>query len=109
MVLPNGLERSFWAELKTDEEARQVPYITSVERIGFDRGWEEGRQEAGKLRLQRILVGNFGTLPDRLTVAVEELSSEAVDSLAILHRRGFAIALLKFSTLQDLETWLAQH
>ena len=49
MVLPKGLDRSFWTELKTYEEMRKVPYITSVERIGFERGLEEGQ----KLLLQR--------------------------------------------------------
>ncbi len=45
MVLPKGLDRSFWTELKTYEEERKVPCITSVERIGLERGLEEGRQE----------------------------------------------------------------
>jgi predicted transposase/invertase (TIGR01784 family) len=30
-----------WPELRTYEEERQMPYITSVEQIGYDRGIEE--------------------------------------------------------------------
>ena len=97
MVLPKGLDRSFWTELKTYEEARKVPYITSVERIGFERGLEEGQ----KLVLQRQLIGKFGILSESLNSAVEELDSKAIESLSI--------ALLNFSSIEDLETWLAQH
>ncbi|KPQ33589.1 MAG: hypothetical protein HLUCCA11_17795 [Phormidesmis priestleyi Ana] len=117
MVLPKGLESSFWTELKAYEETRKVPYITSVERLGFERGLQEGRQEgrqeglqegrqeglqeASRLILQRLLVGKFGTLPEHLCTAVETLSPEAVESLAI--------ALLNFSSIEDLETWLAEQ
>lgn len=102
MVLPKALEHSFWTELKTYEETRKVPYITSVERIGFERGLEEGRQEGrqeeGTSLLQRQLVGKFGVLPEHLSTAVEALSLEAIESLAV--------ALLNFSSIEDLEDWL---
>ena len=97
MVLPKGLDRSFWTELKTYEEARKVPYITSVERIGFERG----QQETGKLLIQRLLVGKFGSLPEHLSTAVEGLSIEAIESLVV--------AQLDFSSIDDLEKWLTQN
>lgn len=105
MVLPKSLDSSFWTELKTYEETRKVPYITSVERIGFERGLkegrQEGRQEAGRLILQRQLAGKFGMLPEHLSTAVENISLEAVEPLAI--------ALLNFSSIEDLEAWLVQQ
>ncbi len=101
MVLPKGLERSFWTELQTYEEARKVPYITSVEQIGFERGLQEGRQEGEKAVLQRQLVGKFGKLPESISSAVESLSPEAVESLLI--------ALLDFSSIEDLEAWFTQR
>jgi len=105
MVLPKGLDRSFWTELKTYEETRKVPYITSVERIGFERGLkegrQEGRQEAGKLLLQRLLVGKFGALPEPLSANVEALDSAKTEALAI--------ALLNFSSIHDLDDWLTQQ
>jgi hypothetical protein len=33
MMLPEGLKRAFWEELKIYEEERQMPYVTSVERM----------------------------------------------------------------------------
>ena len=79
-----------------------MPYITSVERIGFERGLEEGRQEGRqegkqegeKLILQRVLVGRFGALPAHLSTAVDELAPEKLEALAI--------ALLNFSSIDDL-------
>ena len=43
--LPKPLETEFWQELKAYEEDRKMPYITSVERIGYDRGKVEGQEE----------------------------------------------------------------
>ena len=44
LSLPKPLEKEFWQELKAYEEDRKMPYITSVERIGFDRGNVEKRR-----------------------------------------------------------------
>ncbi len=41
MILSGDAKFSFWQELRTYEEERQMPYITSVEQIGYDRGIEE--------------------------------------------------------------------
>ncbi len=38
MILPEGLKRAFWEELKVYEEERKMPYVTTGEQIGFDRG-----------------------------------------------------------------------
>ena len=42
MILPEAAKVSFWQELKVYEEQRQMPYITSVEQIGYDRGQSVG-------------------------------------------------------------------
>ena len=41
LILFNEAKVSFWQELCTYEEERQMPYTTSVEQIGYDRGIEE--------------------------------------------------------------------
>jgi hypothetical protein len=45
MILSNEAKVAFWQELRTYEEERQMPYITSVEQIGYDRGIKEGQEE----------------------------------------------------------------
>jgi predicted transposase YdaD len=37
MILPEGLKRAFWEELKAYEEERKMPYVTSVEEIGMEK------------------------------------------------------------------------
>ena len=79
-----------------------LSYIISVGRIGFERGLQKGE----KVVLQRQLVGK---LSESISSAVAAINSEAVESLTILILRGYAIALLNFSSIEDLEAWLAQH
>jgi hypothetical protein len=45
LTLPKPLANEFWQELKTYEENRKMPYITTGERIGYDRGKVEGQEE----------------------------------------------------------------
>ena len=50
--LPKPLEKEFWQELKAYEEDRKMLYITTGERIGYDRGIKEGRAEEAKQALE---------------------------------------------------------
>jgi hypothetical protein len=43
--LPNDLEDKLWVEINKIEEEGKMPYISSVERIGYRRGLDEGRIE----------------------------------------------------------------
>jgi hypothetical protein len=102
MILPEGLKQAFWQELKAYEEERKVPYITSVEEIGFERGIQQGRQE-GRQEESRSLIflqlaQKFGELPPPLRDQISQLS--------LTQREALAVALLNFSTLSDLEAWL---
>ncbi len=45
MALPEYMEEEFWREISEYEEEKKMPYVTSVERIGFKRGISEGRQK----------------------------------------------------------------
>jgi hypothetical protein len=37
MILPEGLKRAFWEELKIYEEEHEMPYVTSIEKIGMEK------------------------------------------------------------------------
>lgn len=105
MILPEGVKQSFWLELKAFEEERKVPYITSVEEIGFERGLQQGRQEGqqeeGRSLILLQLEQKVGILPSSLHDRILQLSLTQLEALAI--------ALLKFSTLADLKAWLEAH
>ena len=97
MILPEGLKRTFWDEMKTYGEERKMPYITNVEEIGYDRGKTE---EAQSLIL-RLLNRKLGVLPDRTIDRIKTLSIPKIESLSK--------ALLDFTSVEDLTTWLETH
>ncbi len=83
-----------------------MPYVTSVERIGFDRGVRVGEEkglEKGVEKGQRSLVSvsleqKIGRLPDPLEHQITDLPAKQVEALAI--------ALLSFESIADLTVWL---
>ena len=48
MKLPDDMEKVFWEEIQQYEEDKHMPYVASVEKIGYQRGMLSGRLE-GKL------------------------------------------------------------
>jgi Domain of unknown function (DUF4351) len=102
MVLPEGRKQAFWEELKIYEEERQMPYVTSIEKIGYDRGLQDGEEtgvEKGRRSLILLqLIQKTGALSEPLTDRVNRLSAEQLQALAI--------ALLGFESSGDLMTWL---
>jgi hypothetical protein len=42
MRLPDELEKIFWEEIQQYEEDKQMPYVTSVEKIGIKKGMQQG-------------------------------------------------------------------
>ena len=101
MILPEGLKRTFWEELRTYEEERKMPYITSVEQIGYDRGLNEGKAEEARSLILRQLNRRIGTIPDRTIDQINKLSLTRLESLGE--------ALLDFSAIEDLANWLETH
>ncbi|MFM6593738.1 MAG: DUF4351 domain-containing protein, partial [Dolichospermum sp.] len=106
MILPKPLENQLWSEYKQFEQERTMRYITTGERIGYERGIEEGRQEGrqeGKKDeatnlLLRILSKRFGKLGDSYIQNINSLNIEQLEKLGE--------ALLDFTDINDLETWL---
>jgi predicted transposase YdaD len=109
--LPESLKREFWQELRTFEEDRRMPYITSVEEIGFERGIEQGIErgiERGIEQGEKSLIIRLLTRRLRPEVMPEALLTE-VESLPLLQLETLGEALLDFQSLSDLEQWLATN
>jgi len=98
MILPEGLKQAFWTELRTYEEERQMPYITSVEEIGFARGLEAGEERGKQQLILRLLNRRVGEVPEALQQQVERLTIAQLEALGE--------ALLDFEQLADLLGWL---
>ncbi len=77
LILPEALKQSFWEELRVYEEERQMPYITSVEQIGYDRGTMERERSIALNMLRKKL--DIETISDvtGLTIAqIQDLRSQ---------------------------------
>ena len=78
MILPKGLKRTFWDDLKIYEEERKMPYITSVEEIGYERGLEQGERSI----VLRLLTRRLRHLNDRTIACISTLSITQLESLS---------------------------
>lgn len=65
------------------------------------QGRQQGRQEGQKTLILRLLTRQIGNLSEETRSQINTLSIEQLESLAD--------ALLDFSNLHDLETWLSDH
>ena len=65
MILPDRLEREFRAELRQYQEERQMPYVTSVERLA--------KEEVQREIIENILKVRFGALDEQLASIVAPL------------------------------------
>jgi len=98
MQLPEPLEFIFRDSIKQFEEENQMPYVSSIERIGR----QEGKQEGQKILLQSILKNRFGELDDELSSIIEPLTQMPEDeivNLALSSSREDLLARFGKSTL----------
>ena len=66
--LPEELEEALWQEIAEYEEAKRMPYVTSVERIGMRKGMEQGIQQGIQQGLEQ---GHREGLLDGITLGLE--------------------------------------
>ncbi len=92
MTLPDNLETQFWTEVRQFEEEQQMPYITSVERLGMQRG------EANLVL--RLLHRRLGQVSESVSEQIRQLPVEQLENLGE--------ALLDFESEADLLNWLAK-
>jgi hypothetical protein len=76
MWLPPAAEQELWQEMAQLEVEKKMAYITSVERIGMQKG-------AAHLLL-RILTRRFGEIPEAVQAQLQKLSTDQLDELADL-------------------------
>lgn len=77
--LPNELEQNYFEEVY-ELEVNTMPYITSIERFGIEKGMQQGlligRQEGESLLLLRLLTRKFGEIPKRYQERVAQADAE---------------------------------
>jgi heme oxygenase len=86
-----------------------MPYITSVEQIGYDRGLEVGVERGEELGAQRQarsilikqLTRKLGSIGDRMINRINTLSIAQLDDLGE--------ALFDFDSVEDFDRWLSKQ
>ena len=124
MILPEAAKVEFWQELKIYEEDRKMPYITSVEQIGYDRGqvvgYDRGVEaeaqrsrerllEAQRSSQERLLEAQRSLLIRQLTRKIGSMPVNTIDRINILpidQLEFLGEALFDFESIADLTTWL---
>lgn len=94
MILPKALENQFWEEFKQFEQERTMRYVTTGERIGYERGKQEGEQQL----ILRLVQRRVGELSPQLQERIKSLSLNQLETLGE--------ALLDFTAMEDLLNWL---
>ena len=78
------------AELVQLERERQMPYVTSIERMGIEKGLQQGEV----IMLKRLLTRRFGPLPAWAEQRLEQASPQELE--------GWADRVLEAQRLEDV-------
>jgi hypothetical protein len=77
MWLPEDLKKEFREEMVRYEEEKHVEYITSIERLGIERGMLQGSNR----QLLRVLRARFGAPAETVSERLVKLNVEQLDAL----------------------------
>jgi hypothetical protein len=74
--LPEELDKQLWQDIQETEGEAAMAYVTSIERIGIEKGVQQGLQQGESRLLRKQLERRFGVLPqwasDKLNSAAEQ-------------------------------------
>ena len=91
--LPAVLDQEFWHEFHQFEEEKHMPYVTSVERLGMQKGFAQGQLQAAREMLLEAVATRFGEVSQDVTAAVQRL--ETVEPMRMLLRQALTCASLE--------------
>ena len=81
MWLPKEQQREYRDEIVRYEEEKQMEYITTIERMGIEKGWQQGLEQGSCRQLLRILQARFGAAAEAVRERLVELNVEQLDAL----------------------------
>ena len=80
MKLPETLKNQLWQNLSNLEQEKKMAYVSSVERIGIEKGMKQGMQAGEALALQKLLTKRFGAIPSDAVGKITIASSDQLDA-----------------------------
>ncbi|NER08281.1 MAG: cytosolic protein [Okeania sp. SIO3C4] len=81
MRLPEVENQLFWNDVKAFEKEKNMPYVTSVEKIGYKRGVDEGMQQGKSIMFSDIIAKKYGEPPDRVLQLIKPLTPEELEEM----------------------------
>lgn len=111
MRLPEALTTRFWTDFRTFEQENSMPYITSIEQLGFKRGLQQGIEQGieqgiqhGLQQLQSVvltlLTTKFGELPEDVQTTIQSINvPETLSQLSL--RAATSSSLQEFMQFFD--------
>jgi len=81
LQLPEPQALDYWRQVQEIEEEKHMEYITSVERIGIEKGMQQGMQRGQAELVLRQLDKRFGGVSSRLADRVRVVPSELMPDL----------------------------
>ncbi len=81
MALPKELEQGLWQEIHKMEEEKKMEYVSSVERIGMEKGIEKGMQKEALSFLSRLIGRRFQVSSDSVQPFFTGLTTEQLEEL----------------------------
>ena len=94
LELPKDLESEFWQTIEQYETEKNMPYITSVERMGVEKGIETGSMQTRREDILAILETRFEVAaPQSIAESLEGI--ENLDVLKALFKQAIAVSSLE--------------
>jgi hypothetical protein len=91
--LPKAAETQFLREIQHFEEENQMPYITSFERLGHERGVTEGIVQNRREVILEVLEVKFGEIPTEVIQKINQIEDPSL--LKTLLRQAIALGSVK--------------
>ncbi len=89
MALPEELEHRFDEEIMHYEEEKQMTYITSVERIGIQKGIQQGMLQKAQEAVLDVLGTRFATVSSSIVGTIHKI--EDLSLLKQLHKQAITV------------------
>ena len=86
-------EQRLWLDINTLEEVNRMPFITSVERIGIQKGFEQGVQQGFQLLILETLDERFGDIPSSISDDIRQIEDQS--QLRTLQRQAIRSASIE--------------
>jgi len=106
MTLPKELRSRFNYEVSSIEEEKKMPYITSIERLGIERGIEQGIEleslRSKKESIIEVLEIRFAEVPSELIAVLNGIKD--FEFLKQLHKRAVTVA-----SVEELQQLISQN